>query len=250
MEFLDPVARVRDEELTHRRGVIPVEVECVTPFRALAAHVAWCEARQIVAVRSEMIVDNVEDHAEPFSVRGVYESAEIVRRPIEARWGEQVDAVVAPAEATWEIGDRHDFDRRNADVREVIEPLHRGAESPLRRKSPDMQLVEHLVAHVHAGPLTVGPTEACGVDHCRRAVRSIRLKTGHGIGKRIALVETEAVFRSGLYILDEAGEISVSFRVERRINRCPRIVLSDELDYSALWCPNTGVNLRRPAATM
>ena len=81
-------------------------------------------------------------------------------------------------------------------------------------------------------------------------MRPLRLEAGRWVGKGIATVKTEAVFRSGLYIFNEAGEISVSFRVERRINLGSRIVLSDELDQSALGCPNAGVNLRRSAATM
>ena len=40
----------------------------------------------------------------------VHEAAEVVGRAVEPGRGEQVDAVVAPAEAAGEVGDRHDLE--------------------------------------------------------------------------------------------------------------------------------------------
>jgi len=57
-------------------------------------------------------------------------------------------------------------------------------------------------------------------NQLRRLANQQRLTIGLDLGDRT----------SRYCILDEAGEISVSFRVEWRINRGSRIVLGDELD--------------------
>ena len=54
----------------------------------------------------------------PSAVRLVDEAAEIVGLAVERHRGEQADAVVAPAEAAREIGDRHHFDDRDSHVRQ------------------------------------------------------------------------------------------------------------------------------------
>ena len=49
----------------------------------------------------------------------VDEAAEVVGRAVEAGRGEEVDAVVAPAEAAGEVGDRHDLEAGDAEVRQL-----------------------------------------------------------------------------------------------------------------------------------
>jgi len=177
-----------------------------------------------------MVVHDVEDDPEALQMRGVDERAEIIRRSVQVRRRVQVHPVVAPAEPARKLGDRHDLDRRHADVGESGEPLDGGGERASARERTDVQLVKDLIGQSHARPAMVSPGERRRIDHYRRAVWALRLKTRRGIGKSIALVETEAVFRSGLYIFNDPGEISVSFRVEYRINRRSQIVLGDELD--------------------
>ena len=52
-------------------------------------------------------------------MRVIDKGAQIVRRAIEVRWRKQIDPVVSPAEISREIGDRHHFDNRDADLREL-----------------------------------------------------------------------------------------------------------------------------------
>ena len=80
----------------------------------------------------------------PQRVRAVDEPAQVVRAAVEVRRRPQVDAVVAPAEAPGELGDRHQLDHRDADVGQHRQPLGRGGVRPLGREGPDVHLVDDL----------------------------------------------------------------------------------------------------------
>ena len=55
----------------------------------------------------------------PARVRGIDEPAEIVGLAVEMRRREEIDAVVAPAESSLELGDGHHLEQRDADAREL-----------------------------------------------------------------------------------------------------------------------------------
>ena len=116
VEFVDPVSGIGDEELSDRRGKLRVEVDRLAPVRAMTlGRVFGRELGQIIAGRAEVVVDHVEQHAELEPMGLVHEPAEIIRRSIEPSRREQIDAVVAPAKAAVEFGDRHDLDERDAE---------------------------------------------------------------------------------------------------------------------------------------
>ena len=56
-----------------------------------------------------MIVDDVENDGDAKGMRAVDEAAEIIRSAVQVRGGEEIDAVVAPAEPTGEFRHGHDF---------------------------------------------------------------------------------------------------------------------------------------------
>ena len=60
------------------------------------------ELAEVVAVGAEVVVDDVEDDGEAVAVRLVHEAAQVVGLAVETRGGEEVDAVIAPAEAARE----------------------------------------------------------------------------------------------------------------------------------------------------
>ena len=83
-------------------------------------------------------------------MRAIDEAAQIVRRAVEPRRREQVDAVVAPAELAGELGDRHHLDDRDAESRERRQLLRGRRPRALRREGADVQLVDHLARRRHA----------------------------------------------------------------------------------------------------
>ena len=72
---------------------------------------------QITAIRPEVVVDHIEDHAQAERVRAIDEvrASRPARR--RARVGaNEIDAVVAPAEAPGEIRHRHHLEQRDAEI--------------------------------------------------------------------------------------------------------------------------------------
>ena len=75
-------------------------------------------------------------------MRRVDEALQRLRAAVRLVHRVEVDAVVAPAPAPVERGDRHQLDDVDAEVDEVVEPLGGGVQRALRRERADVQLVE------------------------------------------------------------------------------------------------------------
>src|SRR5271168_4747142 len=100
MVFVDPIPGIGEEEFADWSGIRTVEIDRFTPFVCVAVgKIIGRKALQIISVRPDVIVDNVQDHGDPEPMCPVDETAEVARAAVEARWRKQVDAVVAPPEA-------------------------------------------------------------------------------------------------------------------------------------------------------
>src|SRR6202023_3396159 len=90
MVFLDPIAGVGADELTNRPAVRPVEIDGLTPFILVAVgEIAFGKALQVIPVRTEVVVDDVEDDGDAERVSAIDEAAEIVRPAVKTGWGEK-----------------------------------------------------------------------------------------------------------------------------------------------------------------
>src|SRR5262249_43139147 len=66
VKFLDPVAGIGNEKLAHRTGMLVCIVNRWAPVRGVAIRkIFWGELRQKIAVWSHMVVDHIQDHAQP-----------------------------------------------------------------------------------------------------------------------------------------------------------------------------------------
>jgi len=139
---LEPLRGVLDDELAHGAAVVTVEVECVAPRRAMPVGRVRTEEGEVIARGSEVVVHDVEDHAETARVRGVDEFLEPFRSSVRLVDRVQRDAVVAPSELAVERGDRHHLDRRDAERDERVEFLDRARERARRRERADVELVD------------------------------------------------------------------------------------------------------------
>src|SRR4026209_1609630 len=100
MVLVDPVCRVGQKEFPHRTRVLAIEIDRLAPLvRVAVGEVLLGKLLEVVAIGSEMVVDDVEDHAQTEPVGAVDEAAKVVRLAVEPRGREQVYAIVAPAEA-------------------------------------------------------------------------------------------------------------------------------------------------------
>ena len=83
MKFLVPVANVVREELANK---MVLETKATSPWRmTFLVEIVRVKASRIIAIRAEMIVNNVEYHRDPMRVGGIDQRAQIVRRAIHAR---------------------------------------------------------------------------------------------------------------------------------------------------------------------
>src|SRR5581483_358089 len=72
MKFLNPVTRVGDEKFANRRRIRAVEINHLAPLVSRPAlQIIVRESAEIVSFRSEMVVNDVENHAQPQRVRAI-----------------------------------------------------------------------------------------------------------------------------------------------------------------------------------
>src|ERR1043166_500697 len=119
MKCLNPIPDIGEHEFAHRPAVRAVEIDRLAPFVLITiGEIALRKAFQVIAVRTEVVVDNVENDREAERMRAVDKGAEIVGPAIKTRRREQIDAVISPTEASGKIGDRHEFEAGDAELRE------------------------------------------------------------------------------------------------------------------------------------
>src|SRR5512145_2081656 len=111
MKFIDPVAGVGGEVFADRSGVLSVEIDRGAPIgRVAVGEVVFGELPQVVPIRPQVVVNDVEYHAEADRVGAIDEASEVVGIAVESGRREEIHDVVAPAELPGEIGHRHYFD--------------------------------------------------------------------------------------------------------------------------------------------
>src|SRR5262249_50653031 len=119
---------------------------------------------------------------------------------------------------------------------------HRGRPGALRGERADVHLVDHLPANRRACPSRVAPRKGAGVDHARRPLRAPRLKPRGRVGiQRVVLVELEAIERAHRGLARDAGEIAVTFGLERHVTK-PLHALEYDHDARSLRRPDTKVH--------
>src|SRR5207302_11229627 len=103
--------------------------------------------------------------------------------------GIEANAVVTPVAFARELGYRHELDGRDAQVPQPVEIGDDSVESAFRRKSPDVELVQDVVAQRRAEPVLILPVEAT-VNEFRGAVHPLRLGSGRRVATLLLLIES------------------------------------------------------------
>ena len=226
-ELLDPVQRVVHEEIAHRPRVTSVEIDRRPPWRRT---VAVEEPRrvgvEVVSLRAEVVVDDVEEHHQAAGVRRRDQALQVLRRAVRGVGRERQHAVVAPVARAGEVGDRHQLDCRDAEVGEVVEPFDRGGKRPAGREGPDVELVDHRLFPRPAGPGVVAPLERAGVHDPARAVDVVGIPARGRIGDPPGAADVEAIRGAGRRVARHELEPAV-----REARHRPRgVVAQDEPD--------------------
>ncbi len=94
------------------------------------------------AERADVVVDDIDDDAEPGSVGGVDEAGQRVRSAVGVLHRRPEHAVVAPVAIAGELVERHQLDVGDAEHGQTFELADRRVERAGRRERPDVQLVQ------------------------------------------------------------------------------------------------------------
>jgi hypothetical protein len=200
-ELVDPHHRVVDEEVAH--GALAVVDGRAPGGLALGVEELRRVEAEVVPVRSEVVVDDVEQDHQAAGVGGVDEALEALGAAVGAVRAVGQHAVVAPAAGAGELGDGHDLDRGDAEVGEGVEAVDGGVEGAGLGEGADVELVDHRLLPGAAGPVGL-PVEG-GVGERARAVHVAGLGAGGGVGHGHAVGEDEGVGCAG----GEAGQRGV-----------------------------------------
>ena len=108
----------------------PAEIDGGAPGRGdVVAEEARRIGGEIVPVRPEVVVDDVEEDHQAEAVRGVDQRLQLVRRAVGGVGREGQHAVIAPVALAGEIVDRHQLDGGDAELSQA------GQRSRRRRRS-------------------------------------------------------------------------------------------------------------------
>src|SRR2546430_9205371 len=98
--FLEPVERVVDEELAHRRTVRSVKVDRGTPGGDVPLGEELRRVPvQVIALGAEVVVDHVEQHREAMPMRGRDQGLQLLRRTVRAEGPDRGPASAWPRAA-------------------------------------------------------------------------------------------------------------------------------------------------------
>ena len=131
-----PVTRVVEQEPADRSAVGSVEVDGVTPWRLMSVGRVRTEPVQVVTARSEVVVHDIEQHADPSRVRRIDETLEPVRSAIGLVHRVEQHTVVSPASCAIEGVDRHELDQIDTEIDQVVEVRDGAVEVPASENVP------------------------------------------------------------------------------------------------------------------
>jgi hypothetical protein len=231
----DPMERVVDHEAPNLVAVRAVVVDRRTPGSLVRVREVRPITAEIVPFRTDVVVDDVEDHRQVALVRGIHQAPKLLRPAVGAVWSVERHAVVSPVAVPGKLGDRHDLDRRDAERAHPRQMIDRAGERTLGRESTDVQLVDDQIGHRPAPPPLIRPAEYRRVDDARRSMNPLRLVPAHRIGNRIVTVEAEAVVDPGAGAVHLALEHAMRLRIERMLTGA----VEDDVDRRRQWRPDS-----------
>ena len=144
---------VQAHSRSRRRGPRHPVVDGLSPGRARRHEEVGRVAGQIISLRAEMVVDDVEKHHQAAQMRFINQRLEVFRPSVAAVRRIEQHAVIAPIAPPGEIGDRHQLDRGQAGLDHMVELLDRAAKAAGRRERAHMQLEQHGIVPRPAAPI-------------------------------------------------------------------------------------------------
>ena len=190
--FVDPHARIGEEELAHRRLV---EIDGRAPRGAdVVAEEPRRDGVEMVSLRPEMVVDHVEQHHQPEPMRLVHQRLERFRRAIGRGWRERHHAVVAPVAPARTLGHRHQLDRGDP---QRCQPWQLCTHAVVATADTNVQLIDHRLAPGAAPPAAVLPAVAVAGKRGAGAIDALGLPARRRVRHRLRAIDAEPVAGAG-----------------------------------------------------
>src|SRR6266404_7288120 len=145
MESFQPVESVFDEKAAYVIAFGSVKVQRRSPRRLVMLGKIRTIFAQIIAFRSEVVVDDVQRHGEAPRMRGIHQQLQIARSSVTILDGKGIHAVIAPIPRARKLRDRHYLDSGYAKSGKTIEYGAQGIEGSFISEGPHMQFVKHAV---------------------------------------------------------------------------------------------------------
>ncbi len=128
VKFIDPLQRVGDKIAAHFIAFVAVEIERRSPRSLVAVGEIGAEIAEVISLGTQMVVDHVQHYGQAARVTGIDQSLEPGCSAIRMLRGERINAVIAPIALSRKLRHRHDFDGRDAQLDQCIEPPDRRVE--------------------------------------------------------------------------------------------------------------------------
>lgn len=149
------------------------------------------ELAEVVSFRTQMVVNDVENHGDAMRVACVDEALQSARAAITFLDRVEVDAVVPPVARAGKRRHGHQFNRGHAQIAQARKARKYGVECSLRRERADMQLIEDEIAPLDAVPVLIRPEERPGMKDCRGGMNAVGLPKRARIGEVVAVEAKE-----------------------------------------------------------
>ncbi len=189
---------------------------------------------------SEVVVNHVQDHAEPQLVSLIDEPAHVVGAAVNVIGRIEIHSVVAPTEIAGKLGDGHDLDRGDAKLDQPRKAIGRGSPFSFLCECSQVQLVKHLALQPQPFPVLVMPGKAARVDHLRGTMRTLGLKSGSRVGIAIAAARPVAIQGAVARTGGGSRKVTVTFVFKLQRVQIINPVFSLEQDFKLVTarCPD------------
>src|SRR6201998_1937271 len=116
MEFSNPLQRVFNEIAANVVTLRAIEIDGLAPRSSVRIGKIRSKIRQIVSLRAQMVVYDVEHYGHPLSMASVYKSLEGRGASVGVLHCEGIDAVIAPIAPSRKLRYGHELDCRDSQI--------------------------------------------------------------------------------------------------------------------------------------
>ncbi len=111
-----PHQRIVDQEPAHLGSASLFEIDRSAPGCGVVAGEIRTKLFQVIAHRSKVVVDHIQQHGEPFAMAFIHETFEVAGLPVGIERRVQIHTVIAPSTLPREICDGHQLNVRHSQI--------------------------------------------------------------------------------------------------------------------------------------